>query len=114
MFTYCAAGKFESQGEEKVGELSVELEALRSQLKASEDQAVALNNSLQQAREEVRKSCGRHTLGFKIQAQRKLCGRHTLYFKIQTHQRFKRTLIYYDTELNLGGVIPFVKLQNDT
>ena len=82
MFTYCAAGKFESQGEEKVGELSVELEALRSQLKASEDQAVALNNSLQQAREEVRRSCGKHTLGFKI----------------QTHQRFKRTLMYYDTD----------------
>ena len=54
------AGRFESQGEEKVGELSVELEALRSQLKASEDRAISLNNSLQQAREEVHKQCDAH------------------------------------------------------
>ena len=36
--------------------------------------------------------------------------------KIQTCKRFKRTLIYYDTntpDANFG-VIPFVKLQNDT
>ena len=57
---FYVAGRFESQGEEKVGELSVELEALRSQLKVSEDKAVSLNNSLQQAREEVHKQCDAH------------------------------------------------------
>ena len=36
--------------------------------------------------------------------------------KIQTHKKFKRTLIYYDTDTNLQmfGVMPFIKLQNDT
>ena len=36
---------------------------------------------------------------------------------IQTYKRFKRTLIYYDTDTqsaDFSGVIPFVKLQNDT
>ena len=37
--------------------------------------------------------------------------------KIQTHNRFKRTLIYYMTQthnLKIFRVIPFIKLENDT